>query len=71
MKIAVRHIDHGGNDGERDDRVAGAAIEVAVEVCGANTIHVGRYCLDENHAAVLALQLEAAVAEVAARKVSL
>lgn len=33
-------------------------------------VHVGCYCLDKNHAAALALAIQAAVAELQARAVS-
>ena len=73
MRVEIRHADdvsaerdHTGRDG-----ITRQGINVRVAVCDRNTIHVGRYCIDENHAQALVLALQAAIAEVQARAVSL
>lgn len=72
MRIIVAHTD--GRDREVNDRgrdgVTREAIRVEAAECSDGTIHVGRYCLNENHAQALVLALQAAIAEVQARAVS-
>jgi hypothetical protein len=73
LKIAVEHSDH--VEGERDTNDGTGrtvqCIDVQAAACNRARIHVGRYCIDENHCAALVLALQAAVAEVQARAVSL
>ncbi len=73
MRIEANHSDaHAAN--ERDftgpDGVTRQGIEVAIAACGRGRLHVGRYCIDENHAAALVLALQAGIAELQARAVS-
>ncbi len=71
MIVGVEHIDSEGERDYRDGGITHAGVEVLASPCGRGRIHVGRYCFDENHAQALVLALQAAIAEVQARAVSL
>jgi hypothetical protein len=67
--IEVRKADGRATRTIQRDGISTEVIEVTAGECGHGTVHVGAYCLDENHAAALALALQAAVAEIQARAV--
>ncbi len=73
MRIEVEHVDGGSREENerRSDGVTRIGIVVEASACSRGRVHLGRYCLDENHAQALVLALQAAIAEVQARAVSL
>lgn len=70
MRIEIEDDDGPGfvERGENGRR----AIDVGIGACGGpgHRVHVGRYCIDENHAQALVLALQACIAEIQARAVS-